>query len=217
MKKLKLIYVFDAHCSWCFAFSKVVLAIQEKYADTFDFEVLSGGMVVGDRTGPIKNAAPPNLLEIYGRIESMTGTKFSEAYLAKAEKGDSLVNSEIPAAALATFKKYRPEKAMTFAHDLQEKLFVDAMDVDDSELYHSLANEFGIDAAAFYQEMQTSDAKEAARYEFSLAKQLQVTGYPQLLVQTGDTHFYLIARGYIDSGTLEERLQKVMGELAKAQ
>jgi len=39
---------------------------------------------------------------------------------------------------------------------------------------------------------------DAARYEFALAKQLQVTGYPQLLVQTDDTQFYLVAKGYTD-------------------
>jgi len=42
MEKLKLIYVYDAHCSWCFAFSKVIIDIQEKYKTKFDFEVLSG-------------------------------------------------------------------------------------------------------------------------------------------------------------------------------
>lgn len=213
MKKLKLIYVYDAHCSWCFAFSKVILDIQEKYADTFDFEVLSGGMIIGDRIGPIKDAAPPNILEIYERIESFTGAKFGKEYLAKVQQGDTLRNSEIPAVALSTFKKHQPDKALTFAHQLQKKLFVDALEIDDKALYQSLATEFDLDETAFYQDMQLPEAMEAARYEFALAKQLQVTGYPQLLVQTDETHFYLIARGYTDFETLDERVGKVLAEL----
>jgi len=171
----------------------VILAIQEKYEQIFDFEVLSGGMVVGDRIGPIKDAAPPNILEIYERIESFTGTKFGEEYLAKVAEGDSLRNSEIPAAALAVFKSHQPKQAIAFAHNLQEKLFVDALEIDDQQLYESLATEFGLNGPKFYEQMQLPEVMESARYEFALAKQLQVTGYPQLLVQTDETHFYLIA------------------------
>ncbi len=120
MEKLKLIYVYDAHCSWCFAFSQVIVDIQKKYQTQFDFEVLSGGMVIGDNIGTIKDAAPPNILEIYERITSFTGTTFSEAYLANVKQGDSIRNSEIPANALAVFKSYLPEKTIEYAHALQQ-------------------------------------------------------------------------------------------------
>jgi len=213
MNKLKLIYVYDAHCSWCFAFSKVILAIQEKYKAVFNFEVLSGGMVVGDRIGSIKNAAPPNILEIYERIESFTGTKFIADYLAKVAQGDSLRNSEIPAAALTVFKSHQLAKAIAFAHKLQQKLFVDALEVEDQKSYESLATEFGLNGAEFYEQMQLPEVMESTRYEFALTKQLQVTGYPQLLVQTDETHFYLIAKGYTNFEDLDGRMQKILAEL----
>jgi len=138
MEKLKLIYVFDAHCSWCFAFSQVIIDIQAQYKTQFDFEVLSGGMVIGDRVGTIRDAAPPNILEIYERITSLTGTTFSAAYLANVEQGDSIRNSEIPANALAVFKSYLPKKAIEYAHALQQQLFVAALEVDDDQLYLDL-------------------------------------------------------------------------------
>ena len=153
--------------------------IQEKYPTQFNFEVLSGGMVIGDRIGTIRDAAPPNILEIYERISSFTGTTFSPAYLANVKQGDSIRNSEIPANALAVFKSYLPQKAIAYAHALQQE-------------------------TAF---------QEAARYEFSLAKQLQVTAYPQLLVQAGEMQFYLIAKGYTDFANLDKRIQKVLAEI----
>ena len=217
MNTLKLIYVYDAHCSWCFAFSKVITAIQDKYQAEFGYEVLSGGMIIGDRIGPIKDAAPPNILEIYERIESFTGTTFGPAYLEKVTQGDSLRNSEIPAIALAVFKSYHPDKALAYAHALQQKLFVEAIEIDDDALYLSLATDFGLDGTTFLQQMKMEEFMDAARYEFALAKQLQVTGYPQLLVQTDDTQFYLVAKGYTDFETLDERLQKVLEQLGQAQ
>lgn len=213
MKKLKLLYVYDAHCSWCFAFSKVIVDIQEKYKTKFNFEVLSGGMVIGDRIGTIRDAAPPNILEIYERIAAHTGTKFSAAYLANVQQGDSIRNSEIPANALAVFKSYLPEKAIEYAHALQQQLFINALEVDDDALYLGLAKDFGLDGPTFLEQMNQPAFQEKARYEFALAKQLQVTGYPQLLVQAGATQFYLIARGYTHFATLEERIQKILTEI----
>lgn len=213
MEKLKLIYVYDAHCSWCFAFSKVILGIQEKYPTQFNFEVLSGGMVIGDRIGTIKDAAPPNILEIYERISSFTGTTFSPAYLANVKQGDSIRNSEIPANALAVFKSYLPQKAIAYAHALQHELFITASEVDDDNLYLDLATDFGLDGPTFLAQMQETAFQEAARYEFALAKQLQVTAYPQLLVQAGATQFYLIAKGYTDFANLDERILKVLAEI----
>ena len=46
MKKLKVVYVYDAHCSWCFAFSTVMQQIQKKYGKTLDFEVISGALLI---------------------------------------------------------------------------------------------------------------------------------------------------------------------------
>jgi len=217
MNTLKLIYVYDAHCSWCFAFSKIIAAIQDKYNKEFDYEVLSGGMIIGDRIGSIKDAAPPNILEIYERIESFTGTAFGPEYLKKVAQGDSLRNSEIPAIALAVFKSHLPEKALAYAHAIQQKLFVEALEIDDDTLYLSLATAFGLDGELFLQQMKMEKFADAARYEFALAKQLQVTGYPQLLVQTDETQFYLMAKGYTDFETLDERMQKVLEQLGKAQ
>jgi len=87
------------------------------------------------------------------------------------------------------------------------------LEVDDDQLYLGLAKDFGLDGATFLAQMQQQTFQEAARYEFALAKQLQVTGYPQLLVQAGATQFYLIAKGYTDFVTLNERLQKVLTEI----
>ena len=55
--------------------------------------------------------------------------------------------------------------------------------------------------------------KEKAYYDFTLCKQLKVTGYPQLLLQNGETHFYLLAKGYTDFETLDERIASVLEEI----
>jgi putative protein-disulfide isomerase len=48
-----------------------------------------------------------------------------------------------------------------------------------------------------------------------LCKQLQVTGFPQVLLQTGEQQFYLLSRGFTDYETLSERFRAVWEEINK--
>jgi putative protein-disulfide isomerase len=214
MQKLKIVYVYDAHCSWCYAFSGEMKKFYEKYKSELDFEVISGGMVINEQVGQIRNISPQALLNIYGRITEMTGTKFGDDYLEKVGKGDLYANSEIPAVALSVFKSHQPENAIHYAHALQNQLFVQNKKVNDSSLYHELAEQFELDGGTFVENMREDKYQQAARYDFALSRQLEVTGYPQVLVQTDETHFYLVARGYTPADVLESRVQTIMEKTA---
>ena len=54
--------------------------------------------------------------------------------------------------------------------------------------------------------------KEQAYYEFALCKQLNVTGFPAVFIQLSDTKFYMVAQGYTDYETLNDRIHNVMQE-----
>ncbi len=44
---MKLIYVYDALCGWCYGFSPVITDFSARHASEFAVEVVSGGMVLG--------------------------------------------------------------------------------------------------------------------------------------------------------------------------
>ncbi len=212
MQKLKIVYVYDAHCSWCYAFSAEMKKFHAKYKDELDFEVISGGMVIGEQVGVMKRIAPEALLNAYARITEMTGLEFGEGHLDKVRQAKLYANSEIPAVALSILKEEQPENAVNYAHALQHQLFIEAKEVNDSEMYRKLAEDFDIDGDDFLAKMSDEKYQEAARYDFALSRQLQVTGYPQVLVQTDETHFYLVAKGYTRSDVLESRVQQIMAQ-----
>ena len=64
--------------------------------------------------------------------------------------------------------------------------------------------------------MGLEEFKDEAYYDFALAKQLQVQGYPAVLIQRGESTFYLIAKGYTDIDTLEARIKKAWAISASA-
>ena len=214
MDKPLLIYCYDAYCGWCYGFSPVIKKIAADYQDKIDVDVLSGGMVLPEN--PIHISATAGyILEAYKRVEEMTGVTFGEDYLwhlRNTDDSDWYPNSEKPAIALCVFKELYPEKAVEFAADLQCALHYEGRDLTDDEAYRHLLEKYSIQAELFYDRLKSEEYIDKAKYEFSLVQQLQVSGFPAVLLQTAELKFHLLARGYTDYDTLKERIDAVLVE-----
>ena len=212
--KPTLIYCYDAYCGWCYGFSPVIKKAAEIYKEKLDVEVLSGGMMIGEGVMPVEKIAP-YIQTAYKRVEELSGIKFGDDFLwhiFNPEKSDWVMNSEKPAIALCILKEYYPERQLEFATDLQYALNYEGRDLDDDEAYRHLTDKYNLQAEAFYKKLNDEAYKEAAYYEFTLVKQLQVNGYPTVFIQTGDLKFVMIARGYTDYDTLAARIDNVLSE-----
>ena len=210
-----LIYCYDAYCGWCYGFSPVLKQIELKYKNQFDFEILSGGMLINEAVVPIEKTAA-FILGSYQRVEELTGIKFGSDFLwhiNNPDKSDWQMNSEKPAIALCIFKEYYPERQLEFASDLQYALNFEGRDLDDDEAYQHLLEKYSIQPEAFYAKLQSDEYLEAAQYEFALCKQLDVTGFPAVLLQQSETKFHLLAKGYIGFEELSERIENVLAEI----
>ena len=129
------------------------------------------------------------------------------------DKSDWFLNSEKSAIALCVFKEYYPEQQVAFASDLQYALNYEGRDLSDDEAYRHLLEKYNLPAEAFYASLHSPAYKEKAYYEFALVKQLQVTGFPAVLLQVSESKFYLISRGYTDYETLKERVDNILQEI----
>jgi putative protein-disulfide isomerase len=86
-------------------------------------------------------------------------------------------------------------------------------DLTDKEAYRHLIEQYGLNEIAFYEKLGSDTYKDQAHYEFQLCKQLQVTGYPCVLIQVAETKFHLLARGYTPYEDLKARLDLVLKEI----
>lgn len=215
MKPL-LIYCYDAYCGWCYGFSLVIKKLAEEYGDRMDVDVLSGGMILPEKPAHISSIAP-YIQKAYKTVEEHTGIKFGQDFLwhiFNYEDSDWYPNSEKPAIAMCIFKEYYPGRAVEFASDLQYALNYEGRDLTDNEAYRHLLEKYSIRPEIFYERLQSDEYKEKAHYEFSIVKQLQVTGYPAVLIQTGEMKFYLVASGFTNYDTLKARIENVLRETA---
>lgn len=211
-----LIYCYDAYCGWCYGFSPVMKKIASAYKGKLDIEVLSGGMMIGEQAMPIEKIAS-FIQEEYRRVEELAGVKYGEDYLwhvFNPEKSDWVMNSEKPAIALCIFKEFHPEHQLEFAGDLQYALNYEGRDLHDDEAYRHLPGKYGIDPEIFYTRLKSEEYKEQAYYEFALMKQLQVTGYPTVFIQTDELRFVMVAMGFTPYDELRNRIENVLKELA---
>ncbi len=210
----KLIYIYDAYCPWCYAFTSVVGQLHENYHEEFEFEVLSGGMWIDDRVKKMGGMeASERLRTSYQSITDRTGVPFGEAFFEAVKKKEMVMNSEIPARALAVFRELdTPYPPIVFIHQLLKNLFLEGHNPAEDDFYKKLVPQFHLDAESFIQKMQEEYYQQQARYDFALAKQLQADAFPRLYFQTSDTYFHLIAKGYSDC----ERIVRIIEEIKES-
>lgn len=214
---MTIYYCYDAYCGWCYGFSPVMKQMAEEYKDRLFFEVLSGGMIIPEQPRPISVMAG-YIRQAYKTVEERTGIKFGADFLwhiNNPDDSDWFINSEKPAIALCVFKEYYPDKQVAFASDLQYALNYEGRDLCDDEAYRHLLAQYNIPAQDFYASLHSEVYKEKAYYEFALCKQLQVTGFPAVLLQASESKFYLLANGFTPYEVLKSRIEAVLQETAK--
>lgn len=212
---MTIYYCYDAYCGWCYGFSPVIKRISEEYKDRIAFEVLSGGMIITEKPRHIGITAG-YIRQAYKVVEERTGIKFGTDYLwhiNNPDDSDWFPSSEKPAIVMCIFKEYHPDRQVEFAADLQYALHYEGRDLCDDEAYRHLLEKYQLPAEAFYQSLHSDAYKEKAYYEFALCKQLQVTGFPAVLLQASESKFYLLARGFTEYDVLKQRVETVLAEV----
>lgn len=195
MEKTKLIYFYDALCGWCFGFSPVIQKIYQDNKDKYDFQIISGGMMTGERVGSINQIAP-YIKTAYKRVEELSGVKFGEKYLNETlAEGTSVLNSLRPAIALSIVKALKPEQAFECAKLLHETIYVDGLGVDTDEFYSALAEKIFFDKEEFLKLMAFEEYLKLAEEDFMITKDFGINGFPTLVAEKNEK-FYLVSNGF---------------------
>ncbi len=210
MEKEKIIYVYDPMCGWCFGFGKVMEQFFEEYKDTFDFDVISGGMNVGEREGEVGDFAD-YILGAYTRVEEYSGMKFGESYLAQLRTKKLWLSSVKPSIALEVFKSFNKKDVVHFSHQIQKAFFINGTDLREDNVYKDLIKPYQIPEKEFIEKLKSEEFRKSATDGFQTAANWGVTGYPMVIYIHNNT-YYAIAKGFTDLKTLKETLKKVQAK-----
>ena len=212
---MKIIYVYDALCGWCYGFAPVIEQFYQKYRDTVSVEVVSGGMITGSRIGPIGEVAP-YIRQAYQDVEQRTGVTFGTSFLTGVlEDGTTIFSSIPPAVALSVFKSHQPDEAVPFAGALQRAIYYDGLAPEDTVAYAPLAAAFDLDGDAFVAQMEEPAFQTLAQQDFQRTQQWSVSGFPTVLAESAGT-YYRLAHGYTTLSDLENRFISLRSEIQES-
>ena len=207
LRGMEIIYLFDPLCGWCYGFGPQMVQFAQSHPN-FTYTVLSGGMVTGERVGPLSQIAP-YIREGVQRVESLSGVKFGQTFLNDLHgAGQSHMDSTPPTKAFVILKAFLPQQAVALAHAVQSVFYADGLDLSVPESYAGLCASFDIDYAAFAAKFNSIDYHLAAKDEFKEAARYGVSGYPTVVVRFGQQYF-MLAHGFTKSDQLSATLQRI--------
>jgi putative protein-disulfide isomerase len=208
-EKPAFFYFYDALCGWCYGFSPVIHQLYQQFGHKMDFEVISGGMITGDRVGRIGEVAG-YINEAYRTVEERTGVTFGPDFLNGTLAEGKAVFTSVPAAvAMAIAKERVPDKQAEFAHLLQRAVYFDGIPPAEVQAYAPYAEQIGIDGPSFTKMMKELAYRQKAEAEFQITAQIGVRGFPTCFMKTGD-EFHLIATGYRPLSEMLIAVQQVL-------
>lgn len=208
------IYVYDPLCGWCYGFSPVIMELEETFRDRATFEVIAGGMVRGDRVGPLLDIAP-YLREAYLTVEETTGIRFGQPYLDELfGEADMIMDSEPGCLVQTAVNLLQPDLAIPFAHEIQKSIYARGIPPSDRRSWVELAVTLGIDRQRISDLLSDDQTYQDMINGFSRSEGMGVRGFPTLLMEVEDQR-YIITRGYAPWPAVEARIDEVLSALPR--
>lgn len=204
MKKLTLFYAYDVLCGWCFGFGPAMQGFLLEFGAELDLHVINGGMVTGERVGPIGEVAG-YISEAYKDVEERTGIVFGEAFLNGTMKKGTAVFDSIPLAkahlAMTAQDKLR---SYEFSRALHNAIYVLGIEPRDMDALKKVAEELGLDGERFLADFDSETVLAEMNQGFALCQQLEVRGFPTLVLANEEGNYVKFASGALPLEHLRE-------------
>jgi len=202
---LRLIYIMDPQCMWCYAFGKNILKLYEHYKDQLDFDVLSGGLNIHPDIPEAGLQLEQEKRPLAARIAKVTNVQFSYAFMKNViGKTGSNLDSEPPSRILQAVKQMKRELILPFMEELLEIQYQGGKNLNEIENCYPLLDRFEIGKEVFLQLWDSEDIKRKTQEEFEYARKLS-TNFPALFAINGES-IEKIAGGY---ASLEKMIAKI--------
>ncbi|MFM0227132.1 DsbA family protein [Paraburkholderia dipogonis] len=208
---MKLIFVGDPMCSWCYGFHKEMTTIVGAMPD-LEVQVVLGGLAAGS-TQVLDDAGKQFRLTHWARVEQSSGAQFNrEGLLARK---NFVYDTEPVCRAVVTARLIKPAaNLLTVFGAFQRAFYVDGLDTTDGKVLAAIGASalktagFNVDADAFLTVWSSDEAIQATRADFALTRRLRVSGFPSLFVELNGK-IGQISSGYATAASVQQTLMRI--------
>ncbi len=204
----KLIYVSDPQCGWCYGNGENILSIYNEFKADFEFELLNGGMWIGEHAPTGGEKTSDYIQSQAPRLMSYTGVEISEAYFAMLKDPKYVLSSLEPCSAIMAIKQMAPDFVFEFSKEIQKAQFVLGSRLEEIESYLPILNKMGLSSDEFQSLWLTEKNLELCMAEFDIADKI-TNGFPTLLLQD-EKDLKVLASGYFNLEEMKENLKDLI-------
>jgi putative protein-disulfide isomerase len=190
-EKPEIVYVADAMCSWCYAFSPEINKVKEEFKDKTTFRLVNGGLSPYNEV-PLDKHMKKSLLNNWEEINERTGLPFAYGILSKESK--FIYDTEPAARAVVTIRQLKPEAEYDFFNTVQRAFYADNKNTGEMKTYLDLLP-MGVDKEKFTSLFSSPEMIKKTREDFIFSDTLSASGYPSVYLKKGD-HYTMITSGY---------------------
>lgn len=208
MKELKLIYVMDPLCGWCYGNYVTTQNLYETYHSRIGFEILPAGMWVGANARKQSKQMAAYIKKHDLQIQQATGTAFGESYFKLIEDENIILDSEVPSRAIVTVKKLWAQQTVPFTIAVQKARYLYGKDLNQDGTYLSICEDLELDKTQFLETFYSDQLKKETQETFLLAQQY-ANSYPTLLAEKGKKMFVL-EQGYAPFESIANQIESLI-------
>lgn len=209
---MKLVFVGDPMCSWCYGFGKELSILTERHPE-LQLEILVGGVRAG-ATDLLDEAGKQFRLGHWARVEQNSGLPFNrEALMGRT---NFVYDTEPVCRAVVTARRLAPQAdLLKVFRALQHAFYVDGLDTTSGEVLADVAaaalakDGHAVSSLAFLAEYQQAATVSATRAEFAHVRAIGISSFPALLLEA-DGRLFEISPGYAHADQLEKQLAAVL-------
>jgi putative protein-disulfide isomerase len=205
---MKLIFVGDPMCSWCYGFGKEMTSIVENMPE-LDVQIVLGGLAAGSKQ-VLDEAGKQFRLTHWSRVEQMSGAEFNrDALLARK---DFVYDTEPVCRAVVTARMMQPSAdLLKIFRAFQRAFYVDGLDTTDGRVLAEIGaaalgeGGFSVTVKEFFELWSSEEAIQATAADFAFTQKLGVSGFPTLFVEWNGKRVRL-GSGYLRADDVQRAL-----------
>jgi putative protein-disulfide isomerase len=179
---MKLYYVMDPMCSWCWGFQPVFRRLIARLPPAVVVEYVMGGLAA-DSAEPMSQDTRDYVQSQWQAVEDRTGVHFNWDFWSQCQPR----RSTYPAcrAVIAAGMQHQ-DKVPQMIAAIQQAYYQQARNPSDAATLLTLATEIDLDSRRFASDLDSPELEQQLHQHFARRRQLQVTSFPSLRLQTNN-------------------------------
>lgn len=202
---MKLLYIMDPMCAWCYGFQPELEAFLDKYPSA-EIDWIMGGLAP-DNDQPMDESLKQAISSYWHEIEEKTQVSFNHQYW----ETNTPYRSTYPACrAVISAEKLKANSSPEMVKAIQSAYYQQAKNPSLAETLIDCAVSIGLEKNPFLETFQSEETEYKLQQHLRMAYQLQVQGFPALFYLNDNNRAFPLTLGFCQTADLDQQLNHIL-------